>query len=118
MKMEVSTIANVNQTYSRIIGAVVALVGVLGFFQNPVLGILGVNLYSNIIHLVGGAVVAWKPGKMTNKILGIVALVVGAIGFIPGISFIATDWLGFNTAFHILHLIIGVVSLGIAMWAE
>ncbi len=116
--MEVGPIANINKTYSQVIGAVVALVGVLGFFQNPVLGILGVNIYSNIIHLLGGGVVIWKPGKMTNKVLGIVALVVGAIGFIPGVSVIATDWLGFNTAFHILHLIIGVVSLGVAMWAD
>ena len=113
-----SSIADVNTMYSRVIGAVVGLVGILGFFMNPVLGILGVNLWSNLIHLIGGAVVIWKPGKMTNMVLGVVALVVGVIGFIPGLSVIATDWLGFNTAFHILHIVIGVVSLGIAQWAE
>jgi hypothetical protein len=106
-----------NATYSKIIGAVVALVGILGFFQNPVLGIFGVNLYSNIIHLLGGAIVFWKAGKQTNMILGWFALVVGVIGFVPYLSAI-TDFLGFNTAFHILHIVIGVVSLAVAYMAK
>ncbi|MBI4145402.1 hypothetical protein HY493_04330 [Candidatus Woesearchaeota archaeon] len=85
--------------------------------MNPVLGLLGVNMLSNIIHLLGGALVIWKAGKTANMWLGIVALVVGVLGFIPGISFIATDWLGFDTNFHILHIVIGVVSLAIYKWA-
>ncbi len=95
-----------------------ALVGLLGFFMNPVLGLLGVNMASNIIHLLGGLVVFWKAGKTANMWVGIIALIVGVIGFVPGISFIATDWLGFDTNFHILHIVIGVVSLGIYKWAD
>ncbi|MBI4150768.1 hypothetical protein HY492_01450 [Candidatus Woesearchaeota archaeon] len=111
-------IANVNVTYGKIIGAVVALVGLLGFFWNPVLGLLGVNMASNIVHLLGGLLVLWKAGKQANMIVGVIALLVGIIGFVPGISFIATDWLGFNTNFHILHIVIGVVSLAVYKWAD
>lgn len=117
--MEVFAIANVNGTYGKIIGAVVALVGVLGFFMtSPILGLLGVNRASNIIHLLGGLLVIWKSGKTANMWLGVIALLVGIIGFVPGISFIATDWLGFNTNFHILHIVIGVVSLAIYKFAD
>ncbi len=111
-------IANVNNTYGKIIGAVVALAGLLGFFMNPILGLLGVNMASNIAHLLGGLLVLWKAGKSTNMILGVIALLVGIIGFVPGISFIATDWLGFNTNFHILHIVIGVVSLAVYKFAD
>jgi len=86
--------------------------------MNPILGLLSVNLYSNIIHLVGGLLVLWKSGKTTNMVVGWIALIVGVIGFIPGVKVIAEGWLGFNTAFHVLHIIIGVVSLAVAKMAK
>ena len=111
-------IANVNNTYSKIIGAVVALVGILGFFMtSPLFGLFGVNTYSNIVHLLGGALVFWKAGKSTNMILGVIALVVGIMGFVPYLSAV-TAWLGFNTAFHWLHIAIGVVSLAVYKFAD
>lgn len=113
-----NNIADVQNTYSKIIGAVVALVGVLGFFMNPILGLLSVNMASNIVHLVGGLLVIWKSGKTTNLVVGVIALIVGVIGFIPGISVVAEGWLGFNTNFHILHIVIGVVSLAVAKLAK
>jgi hypothetical protein len=115
---EVNNIADVQTTYSRIIGAVVALVGVLGFFMNPILGLLSVNMASNIVHLVGGLLVLWKSGKTTNMVVGWIALIVGIIGFIPGVNVITNSWLGFNTNFHILHIVIGVVSLAVAKMAK
>lgn len=75
-------------------------------------------MYSNIIHLLGGALVFWKAGKTANMWVGIIALLVGIIGFVPGISFIATSWLGFNAAFHWLHIAIGVVSLAVYKFAD
>jgi hypothetical protein len=115
---EVFAIANVNSTYGKIIGAVIALVGILGFWKSPVLGLLAVNLWSNIIHLVGGALVFWKAGKQVNMWLGWIALVVGIIGFVPVVNVVTNSWLGFNTNFHILHIVIGVVSLAIAKWSD
>jgi hypothetical protein len=106
--MEVFAIANVNNTYSKIIGAVVALVGILGFFMtSPLFGLFGVNMYSNIVHLLGGALVFWKAGKSTNMIFG----------FVPYLN-VVTTWLGFNTAFHWLHIAIGVVSLAIYKFSD
>ena len=113
-----SGIADANITYSRIIGIVIALIGIIGFFNNPVFGILGVNMASNIVHLLGGLLIAWKPGKGTNNILGWTALVAGVMGFIPTVSVITNSWLGYNTPSNVLHIAIGLASLGIAKWAE
>lgn len=86
--------------------------------MNPILGLLSVNMASNIVHLVGGLLVFWKAGKTTNLVVGVIALIVGVIGFVPGLEVIAEGWLGFNNNFHYLHIAIGVVSLAVAKLAK
>jgi len=111
-------IADVQKTYAIVIGAVLVLVGIIGFVNAPIFGIFGVNTPQNILHLVGGAVVLWfgykGSGKPTNMWLGIVSAVVGVLGFIPGASTLLADIFGINTAISVLHVAIGVVSLGVA----
>ncbi len=114
-------IADVQKTYAMVLGIVLVLLGLVGFVNNPVLGLFGVNLYQNLLHLVGGAVVLWfgykGAGKSTNMWLGIVALVVGVLWFVPwvgGAGGLLDQIFGINANISYLHLAVGVVSLGVS----
>lgn len=106
--------------WARILGVVLLLVGILGFFNDPVLGIFDVDLTHNVIHLVTGALFAWAgfsksaPTKKVNQWLGIIYLlvaVVGLLGFLDGI-------LAINHADHWLHLVLGAVTVLIGWFAK
>lgn len=119
---EVVNIADVQKTYAIVIGAVLVLVGILGFIPGIgaplLLNIFGVNAAQNVLHLAGGAVILWYgykgSGKPTNMWLGIVSAVVGVLGFIPGAKDLLETIFGINAAISVLHLAIAVVSLGVA----
>src|SRR3989344_3918602 len=85
--MEVVYIADVQKTYAMVIGAVLVLLGLVGFFNHPILGIFGVNIAQDVLHLVGGALILWLAfkgsAKPTNMWVGIVALAVGILWFVP-----------------------------------
>jgi len=117
--MEVVYIADVQKTYALVLGAVLVLLGLVGFVNNPVLGYFGVNALQNVVHLLGGAAVIWfgyKAGaaKPTNMWLGIAGLVLGVLWFIPGVGGLLTQFFGINAAITYLHLAVGVVSLAVA----
>ncbi|MBI1935564.1 DUF4383 domain-containing protein [Candidatus Woesearchaeota archaeon] len=116
--MEVVYIADVQKTYAMVIGVVLVLLGLVGFFQVPILGIFGVNLAQNILHLVGGALILWLASKgsakPTNMWVGIIALVVGVLWFIPGASGLLASIFAINAEISYLHIAVGVVSLGVA----
>jgi len=116
--MEVVHIADIQKTYAMVIGAVLVLVGLIGFVNAPIFGIFGVNTAQNVLHLVGGAVVLWfgykGSGKPTNMWLGVVALVVAVLGFVPGAKDLLASIFNINMAITYLHAAIGVVSLGVA----
>ena len=117
---EVVHIADVQKTYAMVIGAVLVLLGLVGFIQAPlVLGYFGVNIYQNILHLVGGAVIIWfaykGSAKATNMWVGIIALVVGLLWFAEGLDGgLLNKIFGINAAISYLHIAVGVVSLGVA----
>ena len=100
-----------------VIGVVLLLVGLIGFVNNPILGLFGVNALQNILHLVGGALGVWLGMKGTvkafNMWFGVIALVVGVLGFIPGIADFLTSLLNINAQISVLHVVLGVVSLGV-----
>ena len=117
--MEVIRIADVQKTYALVLGVVLVLLGLVGFVNNPVLGLFGVNPLQNVVHLLGGAAVIWfgyKAGaaKSTNMWLGIAGLVLGVLWFIPGVSGLLTQFFGINAEISYLHLAVGVVSLGVS----
>ncbi len=108
-----------NQTWAKVIGVILLLVGVVGFFMGDMVFMFGVNALHNIVHLVTGAVFAWAgfaagaPAKDVNKWLGVVYALVGIVGFFGVLGF-----LNVNTADNWLHLVIGLVSAGLALRAD
>ena len=115
---EVVHIADVQKTYAMVIGVVLVLLGLVGFVNNPILGIFGVNIAQDLLHLVGGALILWLAmqgsAKATNMWTGIIALVVGILWFIPGADSLLVSIFGINAAISYLHVAVGVVSLGVA----
>lgn len=121
-----------NQKFAYAVGAVYLLVGLLGFavtggvdFASPEgASLLGfdVNPLHNIVHLALGA--AWLIGarsggvaaRSANMALGAVLLLVGVAGFLidreSSINILAIDM-----ADNWLHLLTGLASLGVAMYA-
>jgi len=110
-------IADVQKTYAMVIGVVLVLLGLLGFVMQPlILGIFGVNMAQNLLHLVGGGLWLAMKGsaKATNMWTGIIALVVGILWFIPGAGTLLASIFGINASISYLHVAVGVVSLGVA----
>ena len=117
-----SNIADVQKTYAMVIGAVLVLVGILGFVpgvgQPLLLGIFGVNMAQNLLHLVGGALMLWfgskGSGKTANMYLGIISAVVAVLGFVPVAKDLLASIFNINMNITYLHLAIAVVTLGVA----
>ena len=110
-------IADVQKTYAMVIGVVLVLLGLVGFDNHPILGIFGVNTYQDILHLVGGALIIWlsmNSAKTTNMWVGVIALVVGILWFIPVAGDLLTSIFAINAAISYLHIAVGVVSLGVS----
>ncbi len=112
-----------NVVWAKILGVVLVLVGLLGFFSGDmVLGMFGVNMLHTLVHLVSGVILLWAGfgsnganAKKTNLVFGIVYLVVAILGFASVMAFV--DLLMLNAADNWLHLLIGVVTTAISLWA-
>ncbi len=110
--------ASVQKTYALVLGLVLAVVGIWGFFTGKILGIFGVNAAQSVLHLIAagfGIYVGTKgEGSGYNMSIGWIGVVLAVLGFIPGVSGLLLSLLNINTAITVLHLAIGVVSLGVA----
>lgn len=98
-----------------VLGAVLVLVGLVGFVNNPVLGMFEVNALHNIVHIVSGVLLLWAAMKdmgmmsLMGKVLGVVYLLVTILGFAMN-----GDILGLmmvNMADNVLHLALAAVLL-------
>jgi len=102
-----------------LLGAVLVIVGLLGFVNHPVLGIFEVNTLHNLIHLASGilaivfAGMGTAQGKKFALVLGVVYALVTILGFLLGgniFNLIMT-----NMADNLLHLALAVVFLAIGL---
>lgn len=112
------------QTWTAtILGAVLLLVGIIGFIDNPLVGpdgLFSVNSLHNLVHLLSGAVGLgigiWGSiiaARWFNKVFGIVYALVAVLGF-AGLA----GFLDANMADHVLHTILAVVPIGIGFWGK
>jgi hypothetical protein len=117
------------QVYAAVIGATLVVAGIIGFFysasfatgdgteRDAVLGILDVNGWHNVVHIVTGAlglaVAASYGGARAYAVgLGAVYLLVAALGFIAGDGEEIFNLIPVNTEDNVLHLLIGIAGVG------
>ena len=112
---------DVNKTAAMVFGAVFVLVGILGFVNNPILGLFEVSLMHNLVHLLSGVAllaVAFvdngKNARMGLLALGVVYALVTVLGFaMPGL--VESLGVNVNTADNFLHLLLAVVLLAVPL---
>jgi hypothetical protein len=105
-----------------ILGVVFILVGLLGFFMSPILGIFGTNSLHNIVHLASGLVLVFAASRgedaaqMGAKVFGVVYALVTILGFVAMPTL--TKLIGLNTADNFLHVLLTVVLLYLGFGAS
>jgi hypothetical protein len=110
--------------YATLVGAVLTIAGISGFFYtssfgspgevDKVFGILAVNGWHNIVHLATGLLglaAADYAARQYALALGLVYLVVAIWGFIIGSGDSILSIVPVNTSDNILHLILGLTGL-------
>ena len=114
--------------YAGLVGAVLVIAGIVGFFYSSafgspgevdaVLGILDVNGWLNIVHIATGALGLLSVGYAARTYalgLGVVYVVVAIWGFVIGSGDSILGIIPVNTEDNILHLIIGVAGIAAGM---
>ena len=118
------------QLYALVIGAVLVVAGILGFFYEAsfavgsndveadgVLGILDVNGWHNLVHIGSGALglaVAGSYAASRTYALGLAAVytVVAVWGFIVGDGDAILEMIPVNTEDNVLHALIALAGYG------
>ena len=111
--------------YALVVGAVLLIVGIIGFvytasFGSPgdvdaVFGILDVNAWHNIVHIATGALglLLFRTAAREYALgLGAVYVFVAIWGFIIGDGESILGFIPSNTEDNVLHLVIGLAGLG------
>lgn len=114
---------NLAKLYATVLGAVLTLVGILGFFpgltpNGALLGIFAIDPLHNIIHLLSGVVglaaafaASGAYARYYAGVFGAVYALVTIIGFIQGTTVLGL--IHINLADNFLHLAIAVASLAV-----
>jgi len=110
--------------YATVVGAVLTIAGIIGFFYSSdfgspgnvdeVLGILDVNGWHNVFHLVSGLLGLAAAGYAARTYalgLGLLYVVLAIWGFIIGSGDSILGIVPINTEDNFLHLILGVLGL-------
>ena len=111
-------------TYAGIVGVVVILIGVVGLLagEEPLLGLVNIDIVEDIVHLVTGGLLAYvgfgqrDEGLARNVVggLGVVYLLVGVLGFIiPMLLGLIPN--GYSIVDNIIHLTLGVLGIAVAV---
>jgi hypothetical protein len=122
------------QLYALIFGVVLVGAGIIGFFyeasfavgddtlveREAVFGILDVNGWHNLVHILSGVIGLLVVGSYANArvyalAFGGIYIVVAILGFIYGDGDSIFKIVPVNTEDNILHALIGVAGLGAGM---
>jgi Domain of unknown function (DUF4383) len=114
--------------YATLVGGVLVIAGIIGFFYSSsfgspgnvddVFGILSVNAWHNIVHILTGAIgllVAGYAARQYALYLGVIYVVIAVWGFIIGSGDSILGFIPVNTEDNFLHLILGVLGLAAAV---
>ncbi len=104
------------KTYAQVVGVVLVLLGIIGFFVNTLLGAPTAFVH-NLVHLVSGAWGAYAGfsgglggPKSYAQIFGVFYTIVAVLGFIAG-GVLASLGVPVNALYNLVHLVIGVLGL-------
>jgi hypothetical protein len=110
--------------YAVVVGATLTIAGIIGFFYSSsfgspgevdkVFGILSVNGWHNVVHLVTGLLGLAAAGYAARTYalgLGFVYIVVAIWGFIIGSGDNILGFIPVNTEDNFLHLILGLAGV-------
>jgi Domain of unknown function (DUF4383) len=122
------------QLYALIFGVVLVAAGILGFFyeasfatgddtlveREAVLGILDVNGWHNVVHILSGVigllvVGSYASARVYALAFGAIYIVVAILGFIYGDGDSIFKLVPVNTEDNVLHALIGVAGVGAGM---
>src|SRR5919198_3000008 len=112
------------QLYALLVGGTLVVAGIIGFFYSStfgspgkvddVFGILSVNGWHNVVHIVTGALGLLALGYAARAyagLLGLVYIAVAVWGFILGNHENILGFLPVNTEDNVLHALLGVSGL-------
>ena len=110
--------------YATLIGGTLVIGGIIGFFYSSsfgspgtvddVFGVLSVNGWHNLVHIVTGALGLLLAGYAARQYalgLGVVYLAIAIWGFVLGSGSAILDVVPVNTEDNFLHLILGLTGL-------
>lgn len=104
------------KTIMYVAGVVFIALGLLGFVNDPILGIFDVDAMHNIVHLVSGILAfvfasqGERQARMFSLVLGVVYALVTILGFMTGEGKLL-GLMTINGADNWLHLLFAVVFL-------
>ena len=110
--------------YATLVGGTLVIAGIIGFFYSSsfggpgkvddVFGILSVNGWHNVVHIVTGGLGLIAAGYAARQYalgLGVVYLAIAIWGFIIGDGHSILGFIPVNTEDNFLHLILGVLGI-------
>lgn len=106
------------KTVVTVLGIVFVAVGLLGFVNDPVLGIFEVDTLHNVVHILSGILALAAVGlgeqmlRLYARVFGSVYALLGVLGFVLGGNMLF-GFLAVNQPDHILHILLG----GVFLWA-
>jgi len=115
--------------YATLVGGTLVIAGIIGFFYSSsfgspgnvdaVFGILDVNGWHNILHIVTGGLGLLAAGYAARQYalgIGVVYIAIAIWGFIIGDGHSILGFIPVNTEDNFLHVILGVlgVAAGVA----
>ena len=120
------------QLYALIFGITLVAAGIVGFFyeasfssgddaaRDAVFGILDVNGWHNLVHILSGVIGLAVVGSYANArlyalLFGAVYIVVAILGFIYGNGDEIFSIVPVNTEDNVLHALIGIAGIGAGM---
>ena len=111
--------------YALLVGGTLVIAGILGFFYSSsfrspgnvdaVLGILNVNGWHNVVHIVTGGLGLLAAGYAARQYalgLGVVYIAIAIWGFILGDGGNILGFIPVNTEDNVLHLLLGLAGVG------
>jgi len=114
--------------YATLVGAALIVFGIVGFFYSAsfgspgevddALGVFAVNAWSNVLHILTGAVGLLVAGYASRRYalgLGVLYVVIACWGFSLGSGESILGFLPVNTADNILHLTLGALGIAAAL---